>query len=235
MSEPNRDGRDGAPRAPGTAALARELVKHGADRLSAGDLIAVLLGRAATPETLARLQAVFRGSNGLLSLRSLSRASPAEIARLAGLGTTGVARLLAARELARRTHEEPRPEREMLLDPKRVYERFRLRMRDALQEDMYVLTLDLQNRVIREVLAYRGSADTIPVRMADILRAGIVDGASSLILVHNHPSGDATPSQDDIDFTGALAGLAEIVGIELLDHVIVGENAYYSFSAGGRL
>ncbi len=143
------------------------------------------------------------------------------------------ARLFAALDLARRIDEECRPERGRIRTARDVYQRFRLQLRDLRQEEFHILLLNSQNEVMRDLMATRGTVDASLVHPREVFRAAIVESAASLILVHNHPSGDPTPSEEDRAVTQEVRAAGCQVGIEVLDHVIIGDGRYMSFVEAG--
>jgi DNA repair protein RadC len=108
-------------------------------------------------------------------------------------------------------------------------------MRDLLQEEFRVLMLNTQHAVVRELVVTRGTLDTSLVHPREVFRAAVAEAASAVILVHNHPSGDPTPSHEDREVTRQLAEAGRIIGIPVVDHLIVGDARYVSFVEAGLL
>jgi DNA repair protein RadC len=152
-----------------------------------------------------------------------------------GIGPAKATKVLAALELGRRAAEEARPERERIRSAADVYERMRLALRDLAHEEFHVLLLSTQNEVIRDLQVTRGTLDASLVHPREVFRPAISEAAASVILVHNHPSGDPSPSAEDRAVTRQLTAAGELVGIEVLDHVVVGEGRYVSFAEAGIL
>jgi DNA repair protein RadC len=169
------------------------------------------------------------------ALRRIMTASVAEICGVAGVGPAKATKILAALELGRRAAEEGRPERERLRSAADVYQRMRLRMRDLRHEEFHVLLLSTQNEVLRDLQVTRGTLDASLVHPREVFRPAIAEAAASVILVHNHPSGDPTPSAEDRAVTRQLRAAGQTIGIEVLDHVVMGEGRYVSFAEGGML
>lgn len=213
------------------------LSAHGEAALSSQELIALLLGtgsvRASAPE-LARTLLVRAGG-----LRGLARAGWGELMDLAGLGPVGAARLAAAFELARRLAAEP-PRRGTLLEcGADVHRVLAPRLRDLRREVFVLLMLDGKHRLLREERVSEGSLTSSIVHPREVFAPAIRESAAALIVAHNHPSGDPTPSREDLEVTARLAEVGELVGIRLLDHVIVGDPGYVSlrergYVGGGR-
>lgn len=218
----------------------RERLEHlGPRALSPRELLAILIemGTRATREKPARsaldlagdLLQYFADGDGAASLRRLMTASVAELSAIDGIGPAKATKILAALELGRRAAEEARPERDRLSTPRDVYERMRLRMRDLPHEEFHVLLLNTQNQILRDVQITRGTLDASLVHPREVFRPAIAEAAASVILVHNHPSGDPTPSAEDRAVTRQLRAAGRTIGIEVLDHVVVGEGRYVSF------
>jgi DNA repair protein RadC len=177
----------------------------------------------------------FSNSDSAPALRRLMSSSPQELCSVPGIGIAKATKVLAALELGRRAVEEARPERERVRNAVDVYERMRLTMRDLAHEEFHVLLLDTQNQVLRDLQITRGTLDASLVHPREVFRPAISEAAASVILVHNHPSGDPTPSAEDRAVTRQLSSAGELIGIDVLDHVIMGEGRYVSFAEGGMM
>jgi DNA repair protein RadC len=177
----------------------------------------------------------FVDGDGGASLRRIMTASVREVSVVQGIGPAKATKILAAFELGRRAAEEERPERDRLSTPRDVYERMRLLMRDLPHEEFHVLLVNTQNQILRDLQITRGTLDASLVHPREVFRPAILEAAASVILVHNHPSGDPTPSAEDRAVTRQLRAAGQTIGIEVLDHVIVGEGRYVSFVEAGLL
>lgn len=144
-------------------------------------------------------------------------------------------RLLAAIELARRLYERPIPRTAKLGDSRSVYEHWRARLAHLETETFHVMLLDAKNRRIRDVQISQGSRTASLVHPRDAYTAAVREGAVSVIFVHNHPSGDPAPSDEDDRLTRRLREAGELLGIRTLDHVIVAGDTYYSYADADRL
>ena len=207
--------------------------------LADDELLALLLepglGHDRAREGAARLLRGFPAEDGRGPLRRLGRAAPSEVARVGRVTLTAAARVVAALELGRRFAMEPVGDRCRLQTARDVYERFHPRMRDLPQEELWVVVLNTQRELLREVMVGRGSASGVLVRPADVLRPAIQEGGSAIIVVHNHPSGEPAASMEDKALTRQLSHAAAMHGVELWDHVIIGECRYESFRERGML
>lgn len=221
------------------------LEQLGPRALAPRELLAILI-ETGVPATAARparsavdlagdLLAHFAETSDGVSLRRLMHASVTEVCRVPGIGPAKATKILAALDLGRRAAEAERPERDRFQSPAEVYARMRSALRDLRHEEFHVLLLDTQNRILRDLQVTRGTLDASLVHPREVFRAAIAEAAASVILVHNHPSGDPTPSAEDRAVTRQLRAAGAAVGIEVLDHVIVGEGRYVSFVEAGLM
>lgn len=169
------------------------------------------------------------------ALRRIMTSSATELCGVPGVGEAKAAKVLAALELGRRAVEEARPDRERVRSAADVYDRMRLVLRDLAHEEFHVLLLNTQNQVLRDLQVTRGTLDASLVHPREVFRPAIAEAAASVILVHNHPSGDPTPSAEDRAVTRQLRSAGSTIGIDVLDHVIVGEGRYVSLAEAGQM
>jgi DNA repair protein RadC len=160
-------------------------------------------------------------------------ASVKEVCEVPGIGPAKAAKILAALDLGRRAAEEARPERDRMGSPRDVYERMRFTLRDLPYEEFHVLLLNTQNEILRDLQVTRGTLDASLVHPREVFKAAIAESAAAVVLVHNHPSGDPTPSAEDRAVTRQLREAGQTLGIDVLDHVIIGEGRYTSFVEKG--
>ncbi|HEX7091370.1 MAG TPA: DNA repair protein RadC [Longimicrobiales bacterium] len=206
----------------------------GATALSVRELIAILVGSGTEGRSAVDVAgALLRQAEG--SLRRLACAQPEELARVRGVGGVVAARLAAALELGRRLAREEPEARTRIEGPRDVYERCAPSLRDLVQEEFRLLLLNTQHAVTRELVVTRGILDASVVHPREVFRAAILESAASIILVHNHPSGDPFPSPDDREITRQVAEAGRILGIPVLDHVVIGDGCYVSFVEAGLL
>jgi DNA repair protein RadC len=206
----------------------------GSAALSTRELLALLIGSGTETRDATEVAAVLL-SEASGSLRKLSIASPAELERVQGVGPAVSARLCAALELGRRLAREGPAERTRIIDGRDVFERCAPTLRDLTQEEFRVLLLNTQSAVIHETVITRGTLDGSLVHPREVFRLAIAHNAASVVLVHNHPSGDPTPSPDDLLMTEQLAAAGRILGIAVADHVIIGDACYISFVESGLM
>lgn len=210
------------------------LWRLGATSLSTGELIAVLLGTGRAGEDVLKVSArVLAGVEG--SLRRLAARPPAELQRARGVGAAKAARLLAAMELGHRLALELRPPAERIRGPEDVVRHVGPRLRDLAVEEFHVLALDTQSRVLRDITVTRGLLDSSLVHPREVFRPVIAEAAAGVILVHNHPSGDPTPSAEDRAVTRQLVAAGQLLDLPVYDHVIVAGDRHTSFATAGLL
>jgi DNA repair protein RadC len=206
----------------------------GPPALSAAELLAVLLGTGRDGEPVERLAGRLLDL-GERSLRRLAARPPAELLQVAGIGPTKAARLLAAFELAARLAREERPTLPRIREPEDVVRLFAARLRDLPVEEFHLLALDSQSQVLREMMVTRGLLNSSLVHPREVFRLAIAEAAAGIIVVHNHPSGDPTPSAEDQSVTRQLVAAGRLLDLPLYDHVIVAGDRFSSFAAAGLL
>ena len=162
-------------------------------------------------------------------LFGLARMSVAELQQRKGLGFAKASTLKAALELAGRLSlETDSPALPTIHSAADVNRLLRWSMSTLTQEQFCVLIMDMKNRVLRQETLYSGSLNSSPIRIAEVFKPAVLQNAASIIAVHNHPSGDPTPSEDDIRTTDEIRRAGELLDVHLLDHIIIGRNSYVS-------
>lgn len=212
------------------------LLRLGEGTLSDTQLLAIVLrtGDAASGVTavdLARL--LLRCFND--SLESLSLATVAELCRVPGIGPAKACEVKAAFEIGRRLQARKEGPLRQFRSSKDVAQYYMPLLRDKKREQFQVVLLDRKNRVMRDVMISQGSLTASVVHPREVFNPAIRDSAAAVIFVHNHPSGDPQPSQEDRVLTTRLADAGRLLGIQVLDHIIVGRDAYMSFADEGLL
>jgi len=196
------------------------------------ELVALLLrtGSAGRPaEALARL---LLGSGGL---RGLARQGAFELRQAPGVGPAKAASLLAALELGRRLAARRLRIGDAIRGPEDIHRHFHPRLRDVPHERFLVVLLDGRHRVQGEVLTSQGTLTASLVHPREVFRPALREGAAALVVVHNHPSGDPTPSAEDREVTRRLVRAGILLGIPVLDHVVVAERGYVSLREEGEI
>ncbi len=207
------------------------LVTLGPQALTEAELIAILL-RVGVPGENAvqvgeRLLQCFGGLSGL------HRAPLEELMNQHGVGPAKAAQLKAALELGRRLMAEAPEEKPVINNPNDAAELMRYEMSALEEEHLRVLLLDTRNHVLGTVEVYHGSVNTSQVRVGEVFKAAIRRNATAVIVVHNHPSGDPTPSPDDVAVTRACVQAGTLLDIEVLDHLVIGQGRYVSMKERG--
>ena len=207
----------------------QRLMRSGGEALSDAELLGLLLrsgGGLSGTELAQELLAHLGGLSGLLHVRERTLNLP-------GLGPARRATLLAAVELAQRLAKAKMPLRDLLDRPDSVARYLALRYAVQDQEIMGALYLDVRNRLIAERAPYRGTLSRTAVEPRVLLKEGLLCSASGFVLFHTHPSGDPSPSSEDLAFTRRMAEAGELLGIGLVDHIILGSSGRWT-SLGRR-
>ncbi|MBA3343508.1 MAG: DNA repair protein RadC [Gemmatimonadaceae bacterium] len=213
----------------------RERLKsHGVHALSSSELLAILLGSGSQGISAMRIgHDILASSHG--SLRRLSSQPVAALTALTGVGNARAVAIHAALELGRRMAAEEREDGIPVRGPRDVHEIFGQRLQDLPVEEFHVAILDSQHRLERDVTVTRGLLNSSLVHPREVFREAIAENAAAIILIHNHPSGDPTPSPDDRVTTEQLVQAGRVLDIPVQDHVIIGRGRYLSFAEAGLL
>lgn len=207
------------------------LASFGASKLSDVELLAILLGSGRPGENVVELASALLARIG--DLRRMADATPSELAGQPGIGPTRAAVIHAALELGRRA-VGTRPRRgQRLGSAADVWAHYRARLSVLSVEEFWVLALDVRHRLLFEHCAARGSLSGVEVHPRDVFRPLIRAPAAAVIFCHNHPSGDPTPSRQDVDLTARLRDVGELCGITVLDHVVVAADGFVSLADRG--
>lgn len=204
-----------------------KLFMNGAASLSNAELLAILLGSGTKNMTALSLaeRVLSADSSGLLFLNDCT---PEELLIMEGIGPAKAAVLIAAAELGRRLTTTPRKKVANVSSPEEISALFMQNMRYLKKECFKVLLLNVKNEIISIEDVSTGSLMNTEAHPREVFEAPLRRGAANVILVHNHPSGNPTPSRDDIDLTQRLDWAGQILGIGVLDHIIIGDGVYTS-------
>lgn len=210
------------------------LAALGPAALTAPELVAIVVGTGGpSADALEVAQALLQQVGG--SLRRLAQRPVSEFTHQPGIGPGKAARLAAAFELAVRLGREERPPLVRIREPSDVVAILGPRLRDLAVEEFHLLALDAQSQVVREILVTRGILNSSLVHPREVFRPAIAEAAAGIIVVHNHPSGDPTPSAQDRDVTRQLVHAGQLLDLPVYDHVIVAGDRWVSFAQAGFL
>lgn len=219
-----RDRREGA---------RERLARVGPAGLGDAELVALVLGTGGAGRPVDVVAAEVLAETG--GLRGLERMGAGALAQVPGVGRGKASRLVAAVELGRRLATRPLSRGERLASSGEVDAAMRPRLARAASERFVAIALDAKNRPVGELCIAVGGLSACPVAPADVFRALLQEAAAGVVFVHNHPSGEPTPSPEDVALTERLCAAGELLGIRVLDHVIVGHDGYFSFLDAGLL
>ena len=210
-----------------------KLFKYGEHTLTNAELLAILFRngiKGASAVDLGReVMAHFK------TFRNMSHTNISEMRSFKGLGDAKIAQLRASFEIARRFMSEPKKASQAIKSPKDVVRIFMPRLRDIKKEIFQILLLNTKNHIIDIVEIEEGSVSQASPQIREIALKALQNFAAGIIAVHNHPSGDPEPSKEDVMFTKNLATACRALEIDVMDHIIIGDNKYYSFTEHKRL
>jgi DNA repair protein RadC len=210
-----------------------KLLAHGAAALGDNELVALVLGSGCRDRDALAVANELLAEHG--GLRGLVRSGADDLGRAPGVGRAKAAQVLAAIELGRRTLTKAPRDRVQLLAPHQSAAFLMPAYGGRAVERFGLVLLDTKYRVIRTALVAVGTLNASVVQPRDVFREAAVGSAAAIIVFHNHPSGDPTPSQDDVDLTRRLAAAGTLLGIDVVDHIILGDARYCSFKELGKL
>jgi DNA repair protein RadC len=207
------------------------LAALGAKSLSSAELIAILLRSGVEGRNVLQLAQDLIADLG--GLAGIHRASYAELRMRRGIGAAKAAQIRAAIELGRRMAAATFEDRPLIQSPEDAAGLLLYEMGALEQEHLRVLLLDTRNRLVRSVEVYQGSLNASLVRVGEVLRDAVRENAAAVIVAHNHPSGDPTPSPEDIALTRAIVDAGNLLDIEVLDHLVIGKGRFVSLKSRG--
>ena len=201
--------------------------KYGVSALSDVNLLAIILRTGTKNSSAIDLAHELLKEYG--SLTALEKARFTKLKAFKGIGEVKAITLLAALELGRRTTNPTETPKIQIKESKNVYEYFHSLFTFQSQEQFYVLFLDTKNYVLTKKLLFMGTVNQSMVHPRDVFREALLHNAVKILCIHNHPSGNVTPSIADEKITRELKRIGDMMGISLIDHVIIGKDTYYSF------
>lgn len=212
----------------------KKLIRKGRQSLSDAELIAILLGTGTTKLTAVEL------AQGLLNavnhnLNELGKLNTGDLCKFHGIGEAKAVSIIASLELGRRRKDSAPVKKPRIISSKDAYQQFAPLLTDLQQEEFWVLLLNRANRLEEAVQISRGGLTATVVDSKLVFKAAIDRLATGIILGHNHPSGELHPSDADIELTRKINLAGKTLDIQILDHIIVAGNSYYSFSDNGKM
>ncbi|MCL2142082.1 MAG: DNA repair protein RadC, partial [Methanimicrococcus sp.] len=202
-----------------------KLMKMGPESLSEAELLANILQTGTHGMNVVVLcQRIFAE----MSLKKLSRRSVSELTKIPGIGPTKACQIVSLFELSRRLETYTEGPKFKIKTPEDIYQFIYPKIREEKKEKFIILCLDSKHQVIFEQIVFIGSLDISIVHPREIFKTALLESAAAIILVHNHPSGDPTPSKEDIEITKRLVDSGKLIGISILDHIIIGDGNFIS-------
>jgi DNA repair protein RadC len=204
-----------------------KLRQHGASALGDNELVALVIahgGRYGSALSVANAVLAVHGG-----LRGLGRCRCDDLSRVPGIGSARAAQIVAAVELGRRTLTHAPAERPQLKNPKAAAAYLLPRFGGKAVEQFGIVLLDTRHRAVRTAVLAVGGRNVVSVEPSDIFREAVLGSASAIVVFHNHPSGDPTPSPDDVALTRRVAAAGVLMGVDVVDHLVLGDARYYSF------
>jgi DNA repair protein RadC len=209
------------------------MLQYGAHALSNAELLAILLRTGTYSESVVRLAQRILSECG--DLRSLVDMSRDQLTQIKGIGNAKALQIQASIELGKRLARSTLNEAVIIRSPENVADLMREELRYLQKEHFVCLFLNTKNHVVAQETLSMGSLNASIVHPREVFRAAIKRSSASIICVHNHPSGDPTPSPEDIQLTHRLVEAGSIIGIEVLDHIIIGDHKFVSLKEQGYM
>ncbi|HTY10667.1 MAG TPA: DNA repair protein RadC [Bacteroidota bacterium] len=210
-----------------------KLINVGPELLSDAELLAILIGSGSGKVTALDLAKTLFIEKG--TLRGLAGMAVADLKQFKGIGDAKAVTIAAAFELARRLQSSPEIERKMIRSPADIAEQFIPSLRDLQQEVFLVVLLNSANKIIREITITKGLLNSSLTHPREVFRHAILEHAASVILMHNHPSGNPEPSQEDVSITKQIVEAGKVIGIPVHDHIIIAGANFTSFAERGLM
>jgi DNA repair protein RadC len=210
-----------------------KLLCHGAAALGDNELVALVIGHGSRRGSALAVANELLAAHG--GLHGLTRCTSDDLVRIAGIGRARAAQVVAAVELGRRTLARRPSARMRIAGPREAAAFLMPRFGDRGVEQLGILLLDTKHRVVRTAVLAIGTLNSSAVQPREVFREAAIGGAAAIVLFHNHPSGDPTPSPEDRDLTRRLVAAGSLMGIDVVDHLILGDTRYWSFKQSGDL
>jgi DNA repair protein RadC len=208
------------------------LMKNGASALSDSELLAIILRTGSKKENVINLSQRLLGE---YNIKQLSQINLTQLMKIHGIKESKATQISACFEIARRLESFNSVEKPKISSPEDVYRRLFPRMREQKKEMFIELCLDTKNQILKEEIISVGSLNANVVHPREVFKLALTESAAHIIVAHNHPSGDPTPSREDIEITKKLVETGTIMGITVLDHVIIGDGRHFSMKEAGHI
>ncbi len=205
------------------------LMKYGADKLSDAQLLAITLRTGISPDKKSALDLAMELITRFGDFSKMDTLSIVELCGVKGIGQAKAVQIKAAIEIGKRMSSQNGDSVVRVRTSRDVVNHYIPLMRNIKKEIFKTVLLDGKNRIIKDVTISEGSLTSSIVHPREVFNPAIKESAATMIFIHNHPSGDPSPSKDDIDITHRLIKASEIIGIKVLDHIIIGDGKYFSF------
>jgi len=203
------------------------LQKFGAEALSGQELLALVIGRGIPKKSVMNIAQELLAKFG--NIKAISHATIEELSQIKGIGLAKAAQIKACFELGKREELEPESKGFDIKNPEAVVKAIRTSIKDKAKEHFKLILLNPRNKIIGISTISIGTLNASLVHPREVFKDAIMHSAASVILAHNHPSGDPEPSEDDLTITKRLTEAGKILGVEVIDHIIVGKNSFFSF------
>ena len=212
----------------------RERLKQfGPEALSAQELLALIIGRGVSKRSVMTIAQELLVKFG--NIKKISEATIEELSQIKGIGFAKAAQIKACFELGKRKDLEPELKDFDIKEPQSVVKAIRASIKDKAKEHFKLILLNTRNKIIGISTVSIGTLNTSLAHPREIFKEAIIHNAMSVVLAHNHPSGDSEPSEDDLKITKRLVESGKILNIEVIDHIIIGKNNFCSFKEKGLL
>ncbi|MFQ5456676.1 MAG: DNA repair protein RadC [Nitrospirota bacterium] len=209
------------------------LIKNGAELLSDAQLLAIILRTG--KERKSAVDIAMDILNRFEGLRRLADTTILELCSVEGIGPSKAAQIKAALEIGKRIMSQKLSSKITILNSKDIYHHYSPFFKNLKKERFKTILLDSKNNILRDIIISEGTLSYSVVHPREAFNPAIRDSASSVIFLHNHPSGDPSPSPEDVEVTKRLVSAGNIIGIKVLDHIIIGDGRYMSFADSGLI
>jgi DNA repair protein RadC len=209
------------------------LQKFGPEALSAQELLALVIGRGIPKKSVMNIAQELMARFG--SIKAINQATIEELSQIKGIGLAKAAQIKACFELGKREELEPELKNFDIKDPEAVVKAIRASIKDKAKEHFKLILLNARNKIIGISTISIGTLNASLIHPREVFKDAITHGAASVVLAHNHPSGDPEPSEDDLKITKKLVDSGKILGIEVIDHIIIAKNGFKSLANEGLI